>query len=112
MRPIRLLILLLAIAIALALALVRPLQVRATRAEKRHQVQQVQLLRWHGPWRHPRRHRQTAAEVLGHHVVTYARHFIGIPYSWGGSSPRTGFDCSGLARFASGPFGIPLRDST
>jgi len=50
--------------------------------------------------------------VLGHRVVTYARHFIGIPYSWGGSSPRTGFDCSGLVRFVYGHFGIRLPHSS
>ena len=50
--------------------------------------------------------------MLGHHVVTYARHFVGIPYSWGGSTPRTGFDCSGLVRFVYGHFGIRLPHSS
>ena len=29
-------------------------------------------------------------------LVLTARSFIGIPYKWGGDSPREGFDCSGL----------------
>ena len=45
-------------------------------------------------------------------VVSYARHFIGIPYSYGGSSPGTGFDCSGLVRFVYGHFGIRLPHSS
>jgi peptidoglycan DL-endopeptidase CwlO len=33
---------------------------------------------------------------LAREVVAYARHQVGVPYSYGGSSPSTGFDCSGL----------------
>jgi cell wall-associated NlpC family hydrolase len=39
-----------------------------------------------------------AAKVqkLAREVVSYARHQLGVPYSWGGTSRATGFDCSGL----------------
>jgi peptidoglycan DL-endopeptidase CwlO len=41
-------------------------------------------------------------------VVNFARHFLGIRYSYGGTSPRSGFDCSGFTRFVYARFGIAL----
>jgi cell wall-associated NlpC family hydrolase len=41
-------------------------------------------------------------------VVKFARHFLGIRYSYGGTSPRSGFDCSGFTRFIYAHFGITL----
>ena len=111
MRPIRLLILLLAVAIALALALVRPLQGRAVRVAKRHGAHPVKVVPRPEPRRHLVAHRRLAAP-FGNRVVSYARHFLGIPYSWGGSSPRGGFDCSGLVRFVYSHFGIGLPHSS
>jgi cell wall-associated NlpC family hydrolase len=35
-------------------------------------------------------------QKLARKVVAYARHQVGVVYSWGGASPATGFDCSGL----------------
>jgi cell wall-associated NlpC family hydrolase len=109
MRPIRLLILLLAVALTLVLALVRPLQGRAIRGAKRHGAHAAGVVRRAEPRHHLLAH---AAPAFGYRVVSYARHFIGIPYSYGGSSPRTGFDCSGLVRFVYGHFGIRLPHSS
>jgi cell wall-associated NlpC family hydrolase len=38
---------------------------------------------------------------LARRVVAHASHQVGVGYSWGGTSPATGFDCSGgPVRFA------------
>ncbi|HYY64794.1 MAG TPA: C40 family peptidase [Gaiellaceae bacterium] len=40
--------------------------------------------------------RASRVQKLSRRVVAYARGQLGAPYSWGGTSPQTGFDCSGL----------------
>jgi cell wall-associated NlpC family hydrolase len=49
-------------------------------------------------WPSPHRKTTRASKVqkLARRVVAYAREQVGVAYSWGGSSPQTGFDCSGL----------------
>ena len=49
---------------------------------------------------------------LGAKVVNYAKHLVGVPYVWGGASPSSGFDCSGLVRFVYGHFGVRLAHSS
>jgi cell wall-associated NlpC family hydrolase len=56
-----------------------------------------------------RRARRLRAERLGRdRVVRTAWRAVGIPYRWGGTSPRSGFDCSGLVRWVYGHVGISL----
>lgn len=41
-------------------------------------------------------------------IIRTARAMIGAPYHWGGESPSTGFDCSGLIWFTYRQHAIPL----
>ena len=41
-------------------------------------------------------------------AVATARRYLGTPYRWGGSTPQTGFDCSGLVQWAYAKAGIQI----
>ncbi len=56
--------------------------------------------------------RSGASLTLGVKAVEFARRLLGVPYRYGGSSPRTGFDCSGFVRFVYDHFGLALPHSS
>ena len=49
-----------------------------------------------------------ASSVSGANVVVYAKQYLGYRYVSGGSSPSTGFDCSGFTSYIYKHFGISL----
>jgi cell wall-associated NlpC family hydrolase len=122
MRPTRFLLPLLALTLALALALLRPLPGRgenpapsgSTSTTSEDTTAQAPLAVTGA--RRKRRlagiRRSSRTLVFGTRVASYAKHLLGVPYHYGGTSPRTGFDCSGLVRYVYAHFGVSLAHSS
>lgn len=58
---------------------------------------------------------QPVPEPLSHQrelIAHYAIQSLGIPYKWGGQSPETGFDCSGLTSYTYKQAGIVIPRTT
>src|SRR3954468_19423789 len=62
---------------------------------------------------HPAATRTTQFHLpFGTRVVDFAKRLVGARYVYGGSSPHTGFDCSGFVRYVYGHFGVSLPHSS
>ncbi len=50
----------------------------------------------------------TSASADGEAVAADAKRYLGIPYRWGGTDPKTGLDCSGLLQRVFADVGVTL----
>jgi cell wall-associated NlpC family hydrolase len=121
MQPTRTLLSMLCVAVVLGLALLKPVPSRAgdgttpggpvtapaTPQSTDPVARQVPVVKKAKPARTTQLHL-----AFGRRVVGFARHFVGTRYVYGGSSPGSGFDCSGFVRFVYAHFGVSLPHSS
>lgn len=51
---------------------------------------------------------ETESKTTGEEIVEYAKQYLKYKYTYGGSSPKTGFDCSGFTYYVYKNFGYTL----
>jgi cell wall-associated NlpC family hydrolase len=56
--------------------------------------------------------RDVPRSAVGGSAVEIAMQYIGVPYRWAGSSPSTGFDCSGFTKYVYAQLGVYLPHSS
>jgi cell wall-associated NlpC family hydrolase len=54
----------------------------------------------------------TVSEAAADRAASHAAKMLGRPYHFGGSSPSTGFDCSGLVQFSFRQAGVSVPHNT
>jgi peptidoglycan DL-endopeptidase CwlO len=111
-HTLRVFLVLAALTLSMALSLLRPLSGRAD--DGTTPIRSVDPVTTAQPVakQSPARQLASARAAMSQRVVSYAKRFLGVRYVYGGSSPRSGFDCSGFVRYVYAHFGVSLPHSS
>ena len=111
-HTLRVFLVLAALTLSMALSLLRPLSGRAD--DGTTPIRSVDPVTTAQPVakKLPARQLASARAAMSRRVVSYAKRFLGVRYVYGGSSPRSGFDCSGFVRYVYAHFGVSLPHSS
>ena len=111
-HTLRVFLVLAALTLSMALSLLRPLGGRAD--DGTTPIRSVDPVTTAQPVakKLPARQLASARAAMSRRVVSYAKRFLGVRYVYGGSSPRSGFDCSGFVRYVYAHFGVSLPHSS
>lgn len=55
---------------------------------------------------------QVADQSIIDNIISTGREFLNTPYTWGGKTPKSGFDCSGLLTYIYRKNGVDLPDGS
>jgi len=81
------------------------------REQEREQIREaggVDTSQYQGQISNPEGIGTSPGSSIGQRAVEIAMQYLGIPYLWGGASPGSGFDCSGLTMYVYAQLGIQL----
>lgn len=61
---------------------------------------------------YPAKNKSSADLSLRYNVIAEAEKYVGVPYTWAGKSPETGFDCSGFTSYVLRKFDYNISPSS
>ena len=60
----------------------------------------------------PAKNKASANLSLRYNVISEAEKYVGVPYTWAGKAPETGFDCSGFTSYVLRKFNYNISPSS
>lgn len=78
-----------------------------TSCEDKHQAKTIAIIK-----ESPEKAQDKGEKAKREEIIAYAKKYLGTRYCYAGSSPESGFDCSGFVNFVFENFGVELPRSS